>query len=118
MLRNERGSGFLKVLIYLILIAYIGLLIFRFVSISIRYKDLDVKIRDIIRNSIECNQDKLMEQIYNLLDERGIIPLEEEIVVQCKGNRARVSFSYEEILDGILFKKKILKRVEVEGVIS
>jgi hypothetical protein len=118
MLRNERGSGFLKILIYLVLISYIGLLIFRFVSISIRYKDVDVKIRDAIRNSIECNRDKLMEQIYNLLDERGIVPVEEEISVQCKGNKARVSFSYEEILDGIFFKKKILKRVEVEGVIS
>lgn len=118
MLRNERGSGFLKIIIYLILITYIGLLIFRFVSISIRYKDLDVKIRDIIRNSIECNRDKLMEQVYNLLDERGVIPFEEEIFVQCKGNRARVTFSYEEIFDGILFKKRILKKVEIEGAIS
>ncbi len=118
MLRNERGRGLIKILIYLLIVAYIGLLIFRFASISIRYKDLDVKIMDSIRNSVECNRDKLMEQIYNLLDEMGILPIDEEIFVECKGNRAIVKFSYEELFDGIFFKKKMLKRVEIEGAIG
>ncbi len=118
MLRNEKGSGLIKVILYLLIVAYIGLLVFRFASISIRYKDLEVKIRDSIRNSIECNREKLMEQVYNLLDEKGITPIEDEIVVECKGNRARVSFSYEELFDGIFFKKKILKLMDVEGVIG
>lgn len=117
MLRNERGSGLIKIILYLAIVAYIGLLIFRFVSLSVKYKDLEVKIRESIRNSLECNKEKLTEEVYKLLDERGIVPLEEEISVKCTGNRAKVSFSYEDVLDGLFFKKKILRRVEVEGVI-
>lgn len=118
MLRNEKGSGLIKVIIYLAIVAYIGLLIFRFVSLSVKYKDLEVKIRELIRNSLECNKEKLMEEVYKLMDERGIVPLEEEISVECRGNRAKVSFSYEDILDGILFKKKILRKINIEGVVS
>lgn len=118
MLRNERGRGLIKIILYLAIVAYIGLLIFRFATISIRYKDLEVKIRDSIRNSLECNKDKLMEEVYNLLDERGIVPLEDEIFVECRGNRVKVKFSYEENFDAVFFKKKILKRMEIEGVIS
>lgn len=118
MLRNEKGSGLIKVIIYLAIVAYIGLLIFRFVSLSVKYKDLEVKIRESIRNSLECNKEKLTEEVYKLMDERGIVPLEEEISVECRGNRAKVSFSYEDILDGILFKKKILRKINIEGVVS
>jgi|GEM_PF-2421512 hypothetical protein len=118
MLRIEKGSGLIKVIIYLAILAYIGLMIFRFASISIRYKDIEVKIRDTIRNSVECNPEKLKEQIYNLLDERGLIPREEEILVECKGNKAKIKFSYEETLDGLFFKKKILKEVSIESMIG
>ncbi|MGQ9618985.1 MAG: hypothetical protein ACUVUG_08520 [Candidatus Aminicenantia bacterium] len=118
MLRNERGRGLIKIIIYLAVIAYIGLLVVRFASVSIKYKDLEVKIRESIRNQFDCNEEKLTGQIYNLLDERGITPIEEEIFVECRGNRAKVSFSYEDLLDGLFFKKKILKKIEIEGVIS
>ncbi len=117
MLRNERGSGLIKIIVYLGVIAYIGLLVVRFATVSIRYKDVEVKIRETIRNSLECNREKILEEIYKVLDEKGIVP-DEEVNVVCRGNRVGITFSYHEIFDGLFFKKKLFKRLEIEGVVG